>query len=193
MAADARDAGAAAASRADPPVQPRSDSKRIVVLGIGNILLSDEGVGVRAVEALRERWLLPDDVEVIDGGTSGMELLEDLSRAGVLIVADAVKTGGSPASVVRIAGDDVPVFFRARLSPHQVGLSDVLADLAFLGEAPRETILFGIQPVSMATGMTLTPDVAQRLPELVAGIVAELLAHGVDVQPRAPVRASRTS
>jgi hydrogenase maturation protease len=162
---------------------------RIVVLGVGNILLSDEGVGVRAIEALREGYLLPDGVEVIDGGTSGMELLEDLSSVDLLVVADAVKAGKPPASIIRIAGADVPVFFRAKISPHQVGLSDVLADLEFMGEPPRETVIIGVQPVSMETRMELTPDVAARLPEVVDMIVAELKSHGVIAQPRAEVRA----
>jgi hydrogenase maturation protease len=162
---------------------------RVVVLGVGNILLSDEGVGVRAIEALREGWLLPPEVEVIDGGTSGMELLEDLSRADLLVVADAVKAGKSPASIIRIAGVDVPVFFRAKISPHQVGLSDVLADLEFMDESPRETVIIGVQPVSMETRMELTPEVAARLPEVVGMIVAELRAHGIVVQSRAEVPA----
>lgn len=162
---------------------------RIVVLGVGNILLSDEGVGVRAIEALRESYLLPDGVEVIDGGTSGMELLEDLSSVDLLVVADAVKAGKPPASIIRIAGADVPVFFRAKISPHQVGLSDVLADLEFMGEPPRETVIIGVQPVSMETRMELTPEVAARLPEVVDMIVAELKSHGVTAQPRAEVRA----
>ena len=162
---------------------------RAVVLGVGNILLSDEGVGVRAIEALREGWLLPPEVEVIDGGTSGMELLEDLSRADLLVVADAVKAGKPPASIIRIAGADVPVFFRAKISPHQVGLSDVLADLEFMDESPRETVIIGVQPVSMETRMELTPEVAARLPEVVGMIVAELRAHGIVVQSRAEVPA----
>ncbi len=158
---------------------------RIVVLGVGNILLSDEGVGVRAIEALREGYLLPPEVEVIDGGTSGMELLEDLSRADLLIVADAVKAGMLPAAIIRIAGDDVPVFFRAKLSPHQVGLSDVLADLEFMGEPPRETVIIGVQPLSLETRLELTPEVAARVPEVVGLIVEELRAHGIQVQSRA--------
>jgi hydrogenase maturation protease len=162
---------------------------RIVVLGVGNILLSDEGVGVRAIEALLEGYLLPAGVEVIDGGTSGMELLEDLSSVDLLIVADAVKAGKPPASIIRIAGADVPVFFRAKISPHQVGLSDVLADLEFMGEPPRETVIIGVQPVSMETRMELTPEVTARLDEVVGMIVAELKSHGVIAQPRAEVRA----
>ncbi|MFZ5512870.1 MAG: HyaD/HybD family hydrogenase maturation endopeptidase [Pseudomonadota bacterium] len=158
---------------------------RIVVLGIGNILLSDEGVGVRAIEALREQWLLPAEVEVIDGGTSGMELLEDLSRADLLVVTDAVKAGRPPGSIVRIAGGDVPVFFRAKLSPHQVGLSDVLADLEFLGEPPRETVIFGVQPLSLETRLGLSPEVAACVPKVVEMIVDELRARGIAIRSRA--------
>lgn len=95
-------------------------SARAIVLGIGNILLSDEGLGVRAVEALRQRFEFPADVELIDGGTSAMELLDDLSHAQLLIVVDAVKAGRPPASIVHLAGNDVPVFFRGKLSAPDV-------------------------------------------------------------------------
>ena len=102
---------------------------RTVVLGIGNIILSDEGVGVRAAEALQASFEMPDDVEVIDGGTAGMELLEPLSGVDLLVVLDAVKDGRSPGTVIKLSDDEVPVFFRARLSPHQVSICDVLASL----------------------------------------------------------------
>ena len=102
---------------------------RIVVLGVGNILLSDEGVGVRTVQKLEEDYLIPDGVEVIDGGTTGMEMLDDLGHADHLIIVDAMRSGKPPATITRLAGAEVPVFFRTKLSPHQVGLSDVLATL----------------------------------------------------------------
>lgn len=157
---------------------------RIVVLGVGNILLSDEGVGVCAIEALRERYVLPDSVEVIDGGTSGMALLEDLFGADLLIVADAVKAGKPPSSIIRIAGDDVPVFFRSKISPHQVGLSDALANLAFMEQLPRETVIIGVEPVSLETRLQLSLPVAAQLPDVVAMIVTELRAHGIEPQAR---------
>ncbi len=160
------------------------NSARAVVLGIGNILLSDEGVGVRAVEALRQRFELPADVEVIDGGTSAMELLDDLSRAKLLIVVDAVKSGRPPASIVHLSGDEVPVFFRSKLSPHQIGLSDVLASLELLGEAPQETIIVGVQPVTLSLGMELSGEVKAILPEVLELVVADLRSHGIDVRPR---------
>ena len=89
---------------------------RIVVLGLGNILLRDEGVGVRVVEALAARYVLPAMVEVVDGGTTGMELLDTLAGCDHLLVCDAVQTGAPPASVVKLADAEVPALFQARFS-----------------------------------------------------------------------------
>lgn len=147
---------------------------RIVILGIGNILLTDEGVGVRVVEALAARGGLPPGVELIDGGTCGMEMLEQLENLDALIVVDCVRCGRPPATPVLLKGDDVPVFFRTKLSPHQVSLSDVLASLEFTGRAPRKTVIVGMQPVSMGLGLDLSPEVAVRLPELVDLTLAEI-------------------
>lgn len=147
---------------------------RIVILGIGNILLTDEGVGVRVVEALAARGGLPPGVELIDGGTCGMEMLEQLENLDALIVVDCVRCGRPPATPVLLRGDDVPVFFRTKLSPHQVSLSDVLASLEFTGRAPRKTVIVGMQPVSMGLGLDLSSEVAARLPELVDLTLAEI-------------------
>jgi len=152
---------------------------RIVVLGIGNILLSDEGVGVRVVDRLEKEYRLPAEVEVIDGGTCGMEMLEQLENLDALIVVDCVRCGQPPATPVLLKGDDVPVFFKTKLSPHQVSLSDVLASLEFTDKAPKQTVIVGIQPLSMDTGMDLTPAVAARVDELLAMTVAELRAVGI--------------
>ena len=147
---------------------------RIVILGIGNILLTDEGVGVRVVEALAARGGLPPGVELIDGGTCGMEMLEQLENLDGLIVVDCVRCNQPPATPVLLKGDDVPVFFKTKLSPHQVSLSDVLASLEFTGRAPRKTVIVGMQPVSMGLGLDLSPEVAARLPELVDLTLAEI-------------------
>ena len=151
---------------------------RIVVLGVGNILLSDEGVGVRAVERLLADYRLGDEVQVIDGGTCGMELLEDLAGADHLIIVDAVRSGQPPTTLVRIAGEDVPVFFKTNLSPHQVGLYDVLATLTFTGEQPGSVTVLGVEPVSLGTAMALTPQVEALLPKVVGQLAAELRRLG---------------
>ncbi|MDP2794289.1 MAG: HyaD/HybD family hydrogenase maturation endopeptidase [Sulfurisoma sp.] len=147
---------------------------KTVVLGIGNLIMQDEGVGVRVVEALERDHVLPDGVTLIDGGTSAMEMLDELSNLDRLIVVDAINAGKPPGTLVRIEGDDVPVFFRTRLSPHQIGLPDVLASLEFLGAAPKKMVILGVQPQTMALGMELTPLVAARVPELVGQVLAEL-------------------
>ncbi|MDP2134943.1 MAG: HyaD/HybD family hydrogenase maturation endopeptidase [Sulfuritalea sp.] len=153
-------------------------SRRAVVLGIGNTILSDEAAGVRAVEALERGWRLPDNVMAIDGGTSGMEMIEDLSDLDFLIVLDVVKTGAAPGTVVKIAGDEIPVFFRSKLSPHQIALPDVLASLELLDTMPREIVVLGVEFISLELGMEMTPTVAAKVPVLAAMAAAELAARG---------------
>ncbi|MDD5336322.1 MAG: HyaD/HybD family hydrogenase maturation endopeptidase [Rhodoferax sp.] len=151
---------------------------RAVVLGIGNTILTDEAAGVRAVELLEQTYQVPANVQVIDGGTSGMEMIEDLSNLDFLIVIDVVKTGAAPGTVVKIAGDEIPVFFRHKLSPHQIGLPDVLASLELLDSMPKEIVVLGVEPISLALGMEMTATVAEKVPRLVDMAVAELLARG---------------
>ena len=151
---------------------------RAVVLGIGNTILTDEAAGVRAVELLEQRYQIPDDVLVIDGGTSGMEMIEDLSDLDFLIVIDVVKTGAAPGTVVKIAGDEIPAFFRRKLSPHQIALPDVLASLELLDAMPKEIVVLGVEPISLELGMEMTPTIAEQVPVLVEMAVAELRARG---------------
>jgi hydrogenase maturation protease len=107
----------------------------VLVLGIGNVLMMDDSVGVRAIEELQRRYHFPDGVELLDGGTSGIELLSHIEGRDNLIIIDALKSGHSPGTVVRVEGEDVPARFMTRISPHQLGLSDVLAaaTIAFWG------------------------------------------------------------
>jgi len=151
---------------------------RAVVLGIGNTILSDEAAGVRAVEALEQAYKMPANVQVIDGGTSGMEMIEDLSNLDFLIVIDVVKTGAAPGTVVKLAGDDIPVFFRNKLSPHQIALPDVLASLELLDSMPKEIVVLGVEPISLELGMDMTPTVAGKVPLLMEMAAAELASRG---------------
>lgn len=157
---------------------------RAVVLGIGNTILTDEAAGVRAAMALADAYRIPDNVRVIDGGTSGMEMIEDLSDLDLLVVIDVVKTGAAPGTVVKIAGDDIPVFFRRKLSPHQIALPDVLASLELLGTMPREIVVLGVEPVSLELGMEMTPTVAEKIPKLVDMALTELAARGYLLSPQ---------
>jgi hydrogenase maturation protease len=163
---------------------------RIVVLGAGNVLLSDEGLGVRAIERLPLAYCLPPDIELLDGGTSGMEMLEELENLDALIIVDAIRANREPGTLIRLVGDDVPVFFKTKLSPHQIGLCDVLATLELLGRAPRYTAILGVQPESMALGMVLTPTIEAAMPELLRRIVDELGELGVHPSPRSAAQAT---
>lgn len=151
---------------------------KTVVLGVGNTIRADEGVGVRVVEALEREYALPEGVVAIDGGTSSMEMLEDLSDLDFLVVVDAIADRKPPGTLIKLAGDEVPVFFRRNLSPHGIGLSDVLAALEFMGKAPQETVVLGVQPISLELSTELTPEIAALVPTLVAQVVEELSMRG---------------
>jgi hydrogenase maturation protease len=155
---------------------------RIVVLGIGNTILSDEGAGVRAAEAFEANYDFPDNVEVIDGGTSGMELLGPLSDTDLLVILDAIKANRPPGTVVKLAGGEVPVFFRSKLSPHQISICDVLAGLEFSGDPPGDMVLIGVEPASLELGLELTLAIAARIPEMARMAAGELVARGIAVR-----------
>ncbi|HEX7155758.1 MAG TPA: HyaD/HybD family hydrogenase maturation endopeptidase [Burkholderiaceae bacterium] len=152
---------------------------RAVVLGVGNLLLGDEGAGPRTIEALARDGRVPLEVALIDGGTSAMELLDDLAGADLLLIVDAVAHGAPPGAVVVLEGEQVPEFFTLKLSPHQVGLSDVLATLRLLDQSPRETVIIGVQPQTLAMGLQLSPPVAAAVPQLVGQVIARLERAGL--------------
>ncbi|MFO1155241.1 MAG: HyaD/HybD family hydrogenase maturation endopeptidase [Rhodospirillales bacterium] len=152
----------------------------VLVLGVGNILLSDEGIGVRVVEALQQRYRVPEEVEILDGGTCGMDLLDVIAGRDHLILVDAIATGGPPGTVVRLEGDEIPALFRTRSSPHQLGLQDVLALLRLLDASPAHVTVIGVQPASLDLGLELSPAVAARLDEMVEMVAHEVAAIGPD-------------
>jgi len=157
-----------------------------VVLGIGNPLWADEGFGVRAVEALHERYRLPAEVEVVDGGTQGLFLIPLVREADRLLVLDAVDFGDPPATVRVVRGDGVPRYLGAKkVSMHQTGFQEVLATASLAGDLPERLTLIGVQPRTLDDfGGSLTEPVAARLDEVVELAVAELVTWGVTAEPR---------
>ena len=156
----------------------------VLVLGMGNILLEDEGLGIRALELLEQRYEIPPEVELMDGGTTGMGLLDDISGRQHLLVLDAVQTGEAPETLVKLAGDEVPVYFGMRISPHQLGLSDVLATLELSGEQPAGVTVLGLVPLSLEMCLTLSDLVNSRLDSLVEAAVNELDRLGWPLQSK---------
>ena len=153
-----------------------------LVLGLGNILLEDEGLGIRALEVLQRDYALPPGVELLDGGTTGMGLLDDISGREHLLVLDAVQTGEPPGTLVTMRGDRVPVYFGIRVTPHQLGLSDVLATLELSGEQPGSVTVLGLVPQSLEMSLELSQTMQERLGSLVEAAVDELARLGYPVR-----------
>jgi hydrogenase maturation protease len=150
----------------------------IAVVGLGNLILSDDGVGVHVVQHLSETFRFPDDVVVIDGGTSAIDLLDQLVEAEHIVFIDAARTGGQPGDVVELEGARLPAWFRQRMSPHQVGLADLLATLSLMDHAPKSVTLIGIEPQSMELGTELTPAVHAAAAVAADKVLAKLAALG---------------
>jgi hydrogenase maturation protease len=141
--------------------------------------MSDDGVGVRVVQCLASRYVFPAGVTVLDGGTLGLDLLPFLEGLKLLLIVDAMATGGPPGTIVRLTGDDIPIAFETKLSPHQMGLKDLLAVSLLQGNTPPETVLLGVQPESIQLGLDLSPPVEAKLQTLVEMALRELAAWGI--------------
>ncbi|MGQ0682332.1 HyaD/HybD family hydrogenase maturation endopeptidase [Bradyrhizobium sp.] len=161
-------------------------AKRILVLGIGNILWADEGFGVRAVEEFHRRYAVRDNVTILDGGTQGLYLVNYLEEADRLIVFDAIDYGLEPGSLKLVRDDEVPKFTGAKkMSLHQTGFQEVLSAADLLGRCPQHLALIGCQPLDLEDwGGPLTAPVRERIEPAIA-IACELLAEwGSPPSPR---------
>jgi len=147
---------------------------KTLVLGVGNLLLSDEGVGVRVIERLAATYDLPQDVRILDGGTLGLDLLYYLEGVENLLLIDAVEMGKEPGTLLRLEGDDVPAFLSLKMSPHQIGIPDMLFAAKLKDLYPRNVVLWGVQPGFLDTGLELSPAVAPQVDVLVNKVVEEL-------------------
>ncbi len=152
----------------------------VLVLGIGNILWADEGFGVRCVEALHDRFEFDEGVRLLDGGTQGLYLVNDVCDSDRVLVLDAIDFGDPPGTVRTLMGDAVPRFAIAKkMSMHQTGFQDVLAAASMLGRSPLEVVLIGAQPAQLEDfGGGLTPLVAAQVDTVVAAALGQLAAWG---------------
>lgn len=162
--------------------------QNILVIGMGNVLMQDEGIGVRAVEELDCRYTVPDNVRLVDGGTTGIELFEPMRTADCLIVADAVNFERPPGTLIRIADEEINAFFQTKLSNHQLGLSDLLALLKMKNETPRRVVIIGMVPHQLENRLGLSAATAAGLDAMVDMLVQELARAGAPVTPRPQVR-----
>ncbi|MDZ4042382.1 MAG: HyaD/HybD family hydrogenase maturation endopeptidase [Eubacteriales bacterium] len=138
---------------------------RIIVLGLGNILMQDDGFGVRVIEALRE-VPLPEKVELVDAGTGIYSLMYDLEGADHIVVVDAVQGGAEPGAVYRIPGEELGSFYQGAASSHEIRFPEVMAMFKQQGYHPQ-AVVYGVEPAALDLGMELTASVAAALPRVV--------------------------
>jgi len=145
-----------------------------MVLGVGNLLFTDEGVGIHAIQTLLEQYEFSQNVSIEDGGVLGINLLGIISEADDLIVVDAIKNGGAPGTLYRLEGDDIPKRILAKNSLHQVDLLEALTLCQALDKVP-ETVIVGVEPEDIETvGLELTPPVQEKMGDLIAMVLREL-------------------
>jgi hydrogenase maturation protease len=155
-----------------------SETFDLLVLGLGNPLCGDDGAGVSAVARLRERYEAPPGVVVLDGGTLGLSLLPYLRQARTVILVDAIAADAPPGTLVRLEGRDVAPAAAHRLSPHQVGVADLLDGARLLGGYPETLVLVGVVPAQLELSVERSPAVASRIDDLVQATVDEAARMG---------------
>jgi hydrogenase maturation protease len=144
-----------------------------VVIGVGNTILSDEGVGVHAARLLLSDPRVSSGVRVLDGGTMGLELIPYALGASRLLLLDAMNSGNVPGTLARMTGRDL-IATKKGWSAHQLGVADLIAALFLVSTSPQDIIVLGVQPSSTDWGTSLSPDVEAALGPLVDAAVAQL-------------------
>jgi hydrogenase maturation protease len=153
-------------------------TKRVLVLGVGNILFTDEGVGVRCVERLEREYEFSENVRLIDGGTLGMRLMDPILESDLLIVCDAVLGGEDAGTLYRCTGDDLRKSLAFKDSMHQTDLVDTLIYCDLLGNRP-DAVIIGIEPFDYHTMCAeISPDMVTRLPDMGEAVLEEIRKAG---------------
>ncbi|MFP4317157.1 MAG: HyaD/HybD family hydrogenase maturation endopeptidase [Desulfovibrionales bacterium] len=151
---------------------------RILVMGVGNILFTDEGIGVRVIEALEDAYEFSDNVTVFDGGTLGMRLMDPILHSDKLIVVDAVLGDGPPGSIYRLTGEDLRRSLAFKNSLHQTDLVDTLIYCEILGNRP-DALIVGIEPEDYETmSVQLSETLSGKVPDMVDRVLEEIAKSG---------------
>ncbi len=151
---------------------------RLLVLGLGNLLCGDDGLGAAAVARLDRDWDAPDEALVLDGGTLGLSLLPYLEDTDDAILVDAIRDDAPTGALVRLTGEDVAPAVLHRLSPHQVGVADLLDGARLHDRYPRRLVLLGLVPLTLGLGIDRSAEVEARIPGLVEAVVEEARRMG---------------
>jgi hydrogenase maturation protease len=159
-------------------------SSEALVIGLGNPLMGDDGIGLAALERLGKDWCLPSTVELLDGGTWGLNLLHRIEAASQVLFLDAVTAGGEPGSLVELDRHELPRMLGLKLSPHQIDLREVLALTELRDTLPAVVVCLGLEPASVELRHGVSPAVAEQLDALAAAAAARLRGWGHAVEWR---------
>ncbi|RKY28856.1 MAG: Ni,Fe-hydrogenase maturation factor [Candidatus Omnitrophota bacterium] len=147
--------------------------KKIIILGLGNLLYKDEGIGIHLIREL-EKMKLPPNLELIDGGVGSLDILLSLENIDKLIIIDALKGGGAPATVYRIDYQELEAEIDFNnLSLHQLSLLEVLSLIKKLGKLPPKVLIIGVEPKEISPGLNLTSRLKEKLPYILGVILKE--------------------
>jgi hydrogenase maturation protease len=159
--------------------------KDVLLLGVGNVLLGDDGLGSWFAHTFAQRYVVPPELEVVEGGTLGLELLDCIAGRRVLVVVDAVVTnGGYAGKVVRLEGAAMRAAFGLKLSTHDIALRDLLAAATLLDDLPSAVVVCGVEPAEIVPQVGLSAPVRAALPALDALVAGELARLGCLCTPR---------
>jgi hydrogenase maturation protease len=156
----------------------------IAVFGIGNILLSDDGVGVHVLHKLMNKYHFSPSIELIDGGTKGLDLLPLFENRDKILIIDAANFKKDPGTIDTVEGDNIPAFLSTKLSVHQIGLPDLLFAAKIKNLMPDEMCLIGMQPLSMDTSTDMSEIVSDRMDDFLDRILGKLSEWGVKAVSR---------
>ena len=151
----------------------------VTILGIGNVILRDEGFGVRVAEYLDKHYEFPESVQIVDGGTLGIELTQYVTGTEKLLVIDSINGGAEPGTTFRFHNDDVMEHFQDKLSAHEVGIQDVLGLLTVTGHKIPDVVVIGAQPYDVEAGVELSDGMMELLPQMVEQALSELKNWGI--------------
>lgn len=157
---------------------------RALVIGLGNPLMGDDGAGLAALARLREDWLLPEGVELVDGGTWGMNLLPIIEGCPCVLLLDAIDAGSPPGTLTVLERAEIPRYFQLKLSPHQIDLREVLGLAELRGKLPARLIAIGVQPERIEMGITLSAPVARAVDKVAHAAVDALALAGFACERR---------
>ncbi len=163
------------------------EPKKIGILGVGNLLLSDEGFGIHCIERLQENYLFPDNVEVLDGGTAGIMLAPFMEDKDILFVIDVVALDDAPGTLHEFSHEDVcSGNIQTRMSPHQVGLLEILALCRLRDNAPDQVEMITVVPADLSTRIGLSPTLEPMVDVVISIVLKKLDRLGISPLPVTP-------